>query len=58
MKTPLGLSLLFVSCAGFQDPPPDRRGPDRLDAESRIAVYHPHAQFTSRAMNVMKLTTC
>jgi predicted permease len=26
---------------------------DRLDAESRIAVYHPHAQVPTRAMNVV-----
>ena len=26
---------------------------DKLESESRIAVYHPHAQFTSRAMNVV-----
>ena len=26
---------------------------DALDAASRIAVYHPHAQFTSRALNIV-----
>jgi predicted permease len=26
---------------------------DALDADSRIAFYHPHTQFTSRAMNVV-----
>jgi hypothetical protein len=25
---------------------------DRLDADSRIAIYHPHAQFPARSMNV------